>query len=178
MTPFRTRSTARYSAIVVGAALLLVSATGCTAVAGPEESASNVDAVEVVETPVATPTQTPTQTPAETTSAADAATCEGFADVQTILLNAETALHQERMTEKEKGAWFSLASRVLGNVPSADEGPVAEALATLKQEYPAVPDLDSTAMGSAEEWYTAAGALMDACDAAGHTVIANAFTGG
>jgi len=170
MTPFRTRSTARHFAIAVGAALLLVSATGCTAVAGPEESESNVDVTEVV--------QTPPQTPAETTSAADAATCEAFADVQTILLNAETAFHQERTTEKEKGAWFSLASRVLGNVPSADEGPVAEALATLKQEYPAVPDLDSTDMGSAEEWYTAAGALMDACDAAGHTVITNAFTGG
>lgn len=174
MTPFRTRSTARHFAIAVGAALLLVSATGCTAVAGPDEDASNVDATEVVETPVATPTQTP----AETTSAADAATCEGFADVQTILFNAETASHQDRMSQKEKGAWFSLASRVLGNVPSADEGPVAEALATLKQEYPAVPDLDSTDMGSTEEWYTAAGALMDACDAAGHTVITNAFTGG
>lgn len=178
MTPFRTRSTARYSAIAVGAALLLVSATGCTAVAGPDEDASNVDAVEVVETPVATPTQTPTQPPAETTSAAEAATCEAFADVQTILFNAEIAFHQDRMSQKEKGAWFSLASRVLGNVPDADEGPVAEALVTIKQEYPAVPDLDSTDMGSTEEWYTAAGALMDACDAAGHTVITNAFTGG
>ncbi|GGD75534.1 hypothetical protein [Microbacterium murale] len=171
MTSLRTRSTARHAAIAIGAALLLVGATGCTAIAGPDDEASNT--IEAMET--ATPTATPPT--AETTAADDEATCSGFADIQTILLNADTALHQDRMGQKERNAWYSLASRFLGNIPLADEGPVAEALATLKQDFPAVQDLNPTDIGS-EEWYVAAAVLFDACDAAGFTVITNAFTGG
>lgn len=173
MTSLRTRSTARHAAIAIGAALLLVGATGCTAIAGPDDEASNT--IEAMETPTSTPTATPST--AETTAADDEATCSGFADIQTILLNADTALHQDRMGQKERNAWYSLASRVLGNIPSADEGPVADALATLKQDFPAVQDLNPTDIGS-EEWYVAAAVLFDACDAAGFTVITNAFTGG
>lgn len=49
MTSLRTRSTARHAAIAIGAALLLVGATGCTAIAGPDEALN-------------TPTPTPTAT--------------------------------------------------------------------------------------------------------------------
>lgn len=177
MTSLRTRFIARRAAIAVSAALLLVSATGCTAITGTDDEASNtVDIVEATETqtPV-TSTATPSTT--EMTAADDESTCSGFADIQTILLNADTALHQDRRGQKERNAWYSLASRVLGDIPSADEGPVAEALAALKQDFPAVQDLNPTDIGS-DEWYVTAGALMDACDAAGHTVILNAFTGG
>lgn len=170
MTSLRTRSSARHAAIAIGAALLLVGATGCTAIAGPDEA---------LNTPTPTPTATPTATSstAGTMAADDEATCSGFADIQTILLNADTALHQDRMGQKERNAWYSLASRFLGDIPSADEGPVAEALATLKQDFPAVQDLNPTDIGS-EEWYVPAAVLFDACDAAGLTVITNAFTGG
>lgn len=173
MTPHRIRFTARHTAIAIGAALLVVGVTGCTAIDSTNDYASsNVDTVEVTETP--TPTTPPVS---ETTAADDEATCSGFADVQTIMHNAESALHQDRMGQKERDAWFSLASRVLGDIPSAAEGPVADALATLKQDFPAVPDLNPTDIGS-EEWYATAAALFDACDAAGFTVITNAFTGG
>lgn len=170
MTPLRTRFPARHAALAIGAALLLVGATGCTAIAGPDE-ASNTATPTLAATPTATPST------AETTAADDEATCSGFADIQTILLNADTALHQDRMGQKERNAWYSLASRFLGDIPSADEGPVAEALATLKQDFPAVQDLNPTDIGS-EEWYVPAAVLFDACDAAGFTVITNAFTGG
>lgn len=173
MTPLRTRFTARRAAIAIGAALLLVGATGCTAIVGADDEVSNT--IQATET--ATPTPTATPSTAETTAADDEATCSGFADIQTILLNADTALHQDRMGQKERNAWYSLASRFLGDIPSADEGPVAEALATLKQDFPAVQDLNPTDIGS-EEWYVPAAVLFDACDAAGFTVITNAFTGG
>lgn len=176
MTQHRIRFTARNAAIAFGAALLVLGATGCAASASPDgEASSAADSIEATESAIPAPTASASRS--ESTAADDEVTCSGFADVQTIMHNAQVALHQDRMSQKEKSAWFSLASRVLGNIPSADEGPVAEALAALKQDFPAVQDLNPTDIGS-EEWSVTAGALFDACEAAGFTVIPNAFTGG
>lgn len=81
------------------------------------------------------------------------------------------------MSQKEKSASFSVASRVLGNIPSAEKGPVSDALAALKAAVPAVEDLNPSNIGS-DEWSAPASDLFEARDAAGFEVVANTFTGG
>lgn len=70
------------------------------------------------------------------------------------------------MELRERRAWHSLASRVLDNVPAADAGPVAGALAALKTAVPAVPEVNSTNLDTGEG-RAAVGGMHDACDAAG-----------
>ena len=79
------------------------------------------------------------------------------------------------MGQQERSGWYALASRVLGNIPSADEGPVAEALAALKEEVPAVQDIGQTNFGTPGGPVFGAD-LYKACEAAGFEVILRGFT--
>lgn len=107
----------------------------------------------------------------------DEVTCAAFGDVQSILMNAYVAFNEDRMGRQERSGWNALASRVLGNIPSADDGPVAEALAALKEEVPAVQGIDPTNIFS-DEGTPTGGELYEACEAAGFPVTLNGFTGG
>ena len=160
--------TATLTTTFAALALAATALTGCAATtmhADPSPS------------PSPTASAAPEPISAETTSAQDEVTCEAFADVQTIVHNAQAAFHTDRMGQKELSAWFSLASRVLGNIPSAEEGPVAEALASLQQTVPAVPDLQSSNIVS-EDGSVAGKELYEACTATGFEVVINGFTGG
>lgn len=150
------------------AALVLagIALAGCTATAPAADPS-----------PVATTSTVPEPAPAATTAAMDEVTCAAFGDVQTILMNAYVAFNEDRMGRQERSGWNALASRVLGNIPSADEGPVAEALAALKEEVPAAQGIDSTNI-FIDEGAPAGGDLYEACEAAGFQVVINGFTGG
>ena len=91
--------------------------------------------------------------------------------------NARVAFDEDRMGRQERSGWNALASRVLGNIPSADEGPVAEALAALKEEVPAAPGIGPSNI-VAEEGTLIGQELFEACKAAGFEVTLNGFTGG
>ncbi|MCS3844782.1 hypothetical protein [Microbacterium sp. AK031] len=152
------------AALVLGAAAL----TGCTATSEPQAADSS---------PTPTVNTTPEPAAAETTAAQDEVTCAAFGDVQTILLNTSVAFNEDRMGQQERSGWNALASRVLGNIPSADEGPVAEALAALKGEVPAVQGIDPTNI-FLDEGTPAGQGVFEACEAAGFQVSVSGFTGG
>lgn len=173
MTALLARRYAQRGAVIAASALLVLGVAGCTAPAEPSSGVSvSADVAAVAEE-----SPSPTPTSPETTSVADETTCAAFGDVTTILFNAEIAFRQDRMELQEKGGWYSLASRVLGNIPAADAGPVAEALAALKTAVPANPEVNSTNFDT-DEGRAAVGAMHDACEAAGFQVAINAFTGG
>lgn len=173
MTALLARRFSRRGAAVAASALLVLGAACCSAPAEPSSDAA-VDADVAV---VAEESPSPTPTSADTTSVADEMTCAAFGDVVTILFNAEVALRDGRMERLEQRGWYSIASRVLGNIPAADAGPVAEALAALKTAVPPVAEVNSTNF-DADEGRVAVGEMHEACDAAGFQVVTNAFTGG
>lgn len=161
--PRTAKLTTAFAALVLATAAL----AGCTATAEPQADLS----------PKTVASTTPEPASAETTSAQDEVTCSAFGDVQTIVTNAYVAFNEDRMGRQERSGWNALASRVLGNIPSADEGPVAEALAALKEEVPAVPGIDPTNIIS-DEGTLVGQDLFRACEAAGFEVILSGFTGG
>lgn len=160
-------STAKLSATLAALALAATTLAGCTATA------------PAVADPTRTPTPTVSAAPAsaETTAAPDEVTCAAFGDVVNILGNVDRAFHDERMGQQEKRGWYALASRVLANIPSADEGPVAEALAAVKAEVPAVQGIDPVNFGTPGGPVFGAD-LYEACKAAGFEVVLSGFTGG
>lgn len=158
---------AKLSTTLAALALAATALAGCTATAAP--------AADPTPTASATPTTEPAS--AETTTEQDEVTCAAFGDVQTIVANAYIAFNDDRMDRQERSGWNALASRVLGNIPSADEGPVAEALAALKEEVPAAQGIDPTNI-MADDGTLVGQDLYEACAAAGHEVILSSFTGG
>lgn len=101
-----------------------------------------------------------------------------MSDVSTILHNAQAAFYSDRMTQGELNGWAALASRVLGNIPSADEGRVADALTDVKEAVPAVEDPLGPSNIISQEWNAAGAELLAACEAAGFPVYATGFVGG
>lgn len=160
MTPIRKRLTV----VAASAAVLMLSISGCTATPSPDDASPKPDAAPAAQT-------------AESTEAEDEMTCAAFGDVLTIVHNAQVAFTEDRMTEKEQNAWFSLASRVLGNIPAADEGDVADALAAVKEAVPAAQDVSPSNIGS-QDWAEPGSELYDACAAAGFEVATLGFAGG
>lgn len=157
---------------MVGALLVLLGITGCTADGGPGDGSASAESA-ATESPTATPTAEPAST------ADDEVTCNAFGDVQTILHNAQAAFYDERMTQRELDGWAALASRVLGTIPAAEDGRVADALAAVKEAVPAVQaPLGSSNIISPREWEAPGAELLAACEAAGFPVITNGFIGG
>lgn len=164
--------TAKFRTTLAALALAATALVGCTATTTPS-------AADPSPTPTPTPTVSATPEPAsaETTAAQDKVTCAAFGDVQDIVGNAYVAFHEDRMGQQERSGWIALASRVLANVPSADDGPVAEALAALKEAVPPVQGVDSSNIIS-DEAILVARDVFEACEAAGFELYLNGFTGG
>lgn len=159
--------TAKLSTTLAALALAVTALAGCSATAPAAAD------------PPPTPTVSAAPEPAslETTAAPDKVTCAAFGDVVDILGNVDVAFNEDRMGQQEKSGWYALASRVLANIPSADEGPVADALAALKQEVPAVQGTGRVNFGTPGGPVFGAD-LYKACKAAGFEVVLNGFTGG
>ena len=171
MALLRFRRSVHRATLAAGAALVILGASGCTAVGSVETNPARAESARVTETPAPAP-----KSP-ESTAAADEITCATYADVATILHNAQTAYFEDRMTQQELDGWFAVASRVLGSIPSAGNGTVSEALAALQQAVPAVPDLRKTNFAFPDVG-VAGVALNEACGEAGFEIAINAFTGG
>lgn len=171
MTLLRSRRSVHCTALATGAVLVLLGASGCTAVGSAATGSASAESTLVTETPA------PEQAGPESTAAEDEITCAAYGDVQTIVHNAYVAFSEGRMGQQEKDGWYALASRVLGNIPSADSGQVAESLAALQEAVPAVPDLRATNIGSPDVVIPGV-PLPEACKEAGFEVYTNAFTGG
>ena len=165
--------TAKLSVTLAALALSATALAGCTATATAAVQTSEAPA------PSSTPTVSAAPEPASavTTAAQDQVTCAAFGDVVTIAGNVYVAFNEGRMGQQEKSGWYALATRVLANVPSADEGPVAEALAAVKAEVPAVQGIDPTNI-SAPGGPAFGADLYEACKAAGFEVVSSGFTGG
>lgn len=159
--------TAKLSTTLVALALAVTALAGCTATAPPATDPPPTPAISAAPEPASV----------ETTAAQDEVTCAAFGDVQTIVTNAYVAFDDDRMGQQEKSGWYALASRVLANIPSADEGPVAEALAALKEEVPAVQGIDPTNIGI-DDGTLVGEDLFKACEAGGFEVTMHGFTGG
>ncbi|MFB7252387.1 hypothetical protein [Microbacterium sp. NPDC056234] len=175
MTLPRPRRAVHRTALTFGAALVILGASGCTAVGSAETDSARAESTRVTETP--SPSNEPPSS--ESTAAADEITCAAYGDVVTILHNAQTAYFEERMTQQELDGWFAVASRVLGNIPSADTGTVSESLVALQEAVPAVADLRKTNFPFPDGEVDVPGvSLSEACREAGFEVVINAFTGG
>jgi hypothetical protein len=110
----------------------------------------------------------------------DAAICNAFGDVLTIVENADLGLADGRMEAQEHEGWYRLATRVLDRLPSTGDSAVHAAIAELQEIAPAVPSgagTEPTGVRS-PEWYDVEGALGAACDDLGVPLAINAFTGG
>jgi hypothetical protein len=171
MTPMRARLLSRRVAVSIGGTLVVLGASGCIASTDPSDAAAASS--EAVETATPVPS-TPT---AAATSTTDEETCKAFGDVLTIMHNTEAAVRDGRMGEQERLGWYRLATRVQDNVPSADEGPVAEALAALKQAAPAIPPVELGTPGIGSDAWNVAD-LGEACAAAGSELVTEGFVGG
>lgn len=160
MTFLRTSRVSLYGAAGVFVLGILAGCTATPSVAGDTSSAPHSS----------------TPTPMSTSTAADdERTCAALGDVRTILFNARAAFSTDRMTQDELNQWANLASRVLGNIPSADHGPIADAVETMKATAPDGQSL----LGS----FSAGGQdptddLADACEDAGFSVVMSGFVGG
>lgn len=163
--------TAKLSTTLAALALAATALAGCTATAPAAVQTSEAPA------PSSTPTVSAAPASTETTAAQDQVTCAAFGDVVTIAGNVYVAFNEGRMGQQEKSGWYALATRVLASVPSADEGPVAEALAAVKAEVPAVQGIDPTSI-SAPGGPAFGADLYEACKAAGFEVVSSGFTGG
>lgn len=174
MNTLRRRCATARLVCTVGILAATAGIAGCATPATPANAAP-----DAAETTIATPLSTPvTPDPAVT----DVKSCEVFSDVLTILHNAMSGLHDERMTQQEVNGWLQLATRVLDRIPTTGEGAVSDGIAALKAAAPATPSGTSplgtsgTPIGT-PEWYNAA-TLNDACNAAGYQITVQAFTGG
>lgn len=159
--------TAKLSTTLAALALAVTALAGCSATAPAAADPPPTQTVSAAPEPASL----------ETTAAPDEVTCEAFGDVVDILGNVDVAFNEDRMGQQEKSGWYALASRVLANIPSADEGPVADALAALKQEVPAVQGAGRVNFGTPHGPVFGVD-LYKACKAAGFEVTLNGFTGG
>ncbi|OZB80962.1 MAG: hypothetical protein B7X41_01325 [Microbacterium sp. 14-71-5] len=105
-------------------------------------------------------------------------TCETYSDMLTIMHNADYSFHHEAIGDQERTGWYNLAFRVIGRAPSAGEGPVTKALATLKGIQPPMVTDSSTQDPTSIAWGNASRALADACEAEGLPHSAEGFVGG
>lgn len=99
--------------------------------------------------------------------------------MQTILHNVQSAFYSERMGQDELDQWAALALRILHNIPAADDGRVADALAVVQDAATDPQSLltPSDILLSAEEGAPGA-ELLAGCEAAGFTVVTTGFVGG
>lgn len=156
---------------------VVVAALAAAAMSGCAESA-DAGAAPLPEPVVESSAPEPAPAPAEAND--DAALCTAYGDVLTIVENADIALDDGRMEPQEHTGWHTLATRVLGRIPSTGEGSVHSAVADLQEVAPAVP---AGSIGAAEgirspEWYAAEEALSAACDELGTPIAISMFTGG
>lgn len=172
MTHSRPGHRSRRFAVILASAFILASATGCSASGDVTNSGSTEQPVTATETPTSGAT-------AESTAADDERTCAGVGDVQTILHNVQSAFYSERMGQDELDQWAALALRILHNIPAADDGQVADALAVVQDAATEPQSLltPSDILLSAEEGAPGA-ELLAACEAAGFTVVTTGFVGG
>lgn len=112
-------------------------------------------------------------------SGTDAETCVAMGDVVAIVLNADVAVREGRMSSQEQGGWHALATRVLARVPTTGAGQVSETVVALQAVVPPVPLL---AFGRGEigssEWVEQWSAVYQSCADAGSEIVQLAFTGG
>lgn len=169
MTAERTKIPSRILA-TVGAALALVGISGCSAGSVPSDAQPSVKQSATATSP----------SPAPTASAAaiDKVTCETYSDMLTILHNTDYSFHNKGIGPQERTGWYELAFRVIGRAPSTGDGPVATALATLKEIQPPMGTGPSTQDPTSVAWGKASLALAAACEAEGHQVGATGFVGG
>lgn len=148
-------------------ALLVLVTSGC----------SNASAAPAATSTAAEPTAESSAAPEA--AATDEESCAGFGDVMTILHNVGAAVHEQRMSEREREGWYGLATRVLDRVPASGEGVISDALAAMKKAAPPVGiDGGATSTIESEAWNAAGEDLREACEAAGHEVVAEGFIGG
>lgn len=113
-------------------------------------------------------------------SLSDAAICTAFADVYTVIWNADVALEEGRIAEQEHLGWYALTTRILDRLPSNGDSDVRTAIAGLKEAAPVINSggyAESTGVGS-ESWNAALGKLGSACEAVSITLSGEMFTGG
>ena len=106
--------------------------------------------------------------------------CAQFGDVDTIILNAGSALRDGRVQEQEYRGWLRLAARALSRIPVDVSTSVGAAIANAQDVAPATP---IGVVGEAwdplsTEWGNASFAVRAACEAEGTPVVGEAFTGG
>jgi hypothetical protein len=153
--------------VTVGAALVLVGTSGCSAGSVQSEAMPSVK-----ESAAASPD------PTASAAAIDRVTCETYSDMLTILHNADYSFYNKGIGPQERTGWYDLAFRVIGRAPSSGEGPVAKALATLMQIRPPMATESSTPDSTSRAWSDASQALANACAAQGLPYSATGFVGG
>lgn len=107
----------------------------------------------------------------------DAAVCDAYGDVLTIVENADIALADGRMDAQEQHGWYGLATRVLGRLPGDGGSAVQTAVGALQEAAPAGTSAESTGVRS-PAWVEAEQDLGTACDDAGAPLAITMFTGG
>ena len=110
----------------------------------------------------------------------DVAACAAFADVMTIVENADLGLADGRMATQEHDGWFALATRVLDRLPSSGDSAVQRAIGELQEAAPAAApgtSADPTGVGS-PQWQSAQALLDTACADLGTPLAIDVFTGG
>ncbi|WP_160299699.1 hypothetical protein [Microbacterium azadirachtae] len=111
-------------------------------------------------------------------AATDKVTCDTYSDMLTILHNTDYSFYHNAIGPQERTGWYDLAFRVIGRAPSVGDGPVATALAALKQVHPPMSTSASTQDPTSVAWGKASLALAAACEAEGHQAGATGFVGG
>jgi hypothetical protein len=121
----------------------------------------------------------PSVMPSSASSTTDEVTCLAFADVLTVVANADAGIRDGRLEVQEQDGWYRLATRVLDRVPSSGDGAVSDAVAALQEVAPAIRLGASRATGiGSVQWDTADRALAEACADAGVEMAVEMFTGG
>lgn len=165
---------ARHWAVLPAAVLSTVVLGGCSGDGGAQAVPN-----EGPKASAATQQPSPAEAP-EVEILDDAAICNAYSDVLTIVENADLALAEGRMEPQEHDGWYQLATRVLDRLPSAGDSDVQSSIGQLKEVAPAVASgafADSTGVRS-PEWDEVEGALGTACDDLGAPLVINTLTGG
>ena len=124
-----------------------------------------------------------TQSP-EPTSSPDAADpaelCAQFADVETIMFNAGSALRDGRAQDQEFQGWMRLAARVLSRIDADEATSIGAAITAAQGAAPAVPIgvVNDGVDPLSEGWGAASDAVRTACEAEGVEFAIEGFTGG
>lgn len=123
----------------------------------------------------------PTTTEAATTveSHTDAELCMGVSDVQSVVYNSRIATDQNRMATQEQLGWQRLAARVLSYLKPAGDSDVAQTVTKLQEiSTPVAPGATGRTEFDTDKWNEAIIDLSGQCQAAGHPMAHDAFTGG